>query len=148
MRHRQDGARALGGKAPQAPASKPEVVPVVEEEPVVTKRQRRTGSVKVQKRVRQETRRIAVPLVRESVDVKRVPIGREVTGVPPVRSDGDRIVVPVIEEELVVAKRLILKEEIHLIRRRAEHVSEQDVVLRGEEVEIQRRQASRRRRRQ
>ena|ERR1700761_7550732 len=50
------------------------------------------------------------------VQVERVPIGRIVTAVPPVREDGDTTILPVVEEVIVVERRLILKEEVHIRR--------------------------------
>jgi hypothetical protein len=38
---------------------------------------------------------------------------------PSIRRKGDTVIVPVVQEELVVTKRLVLKEEIHLIKHRA-----------------------------
>jgi len=45
-----------------------------------------------------------------------VAIGREVSEAPAVRTDGDVTIVPVMEEVLVVEKRLMLVEEIHIRR--------------------------------
>lgn len=45
------------------------------------------------------------------MQVTRMPIDAEVTTPPGVRVEGDTTIVPVIEEVLVVEKRLILKEE-------------------------------------
>ncbi|NKW82722.1 DUF2382 domain-containing protein [Ochrobactrum pecoris] len=52
----------------------------------------------------------------ENVEVTRVAIGREVSEAPAVRTDGDVTIVPVMEEVLVVEKRLMLVEEIHIRR--------------------------------
>ncbi|TPG44309.1 DUF2382 domain-containing protein [Roseomonas nepalensis] len=46
--------------------------------------------------------------------VEHVPIGREVSELPVTRQEGNVIIVPVVEEVLVVTKKLVLKEEIHL----------------------------------
>src|SRR5689334_21461416 len=93
------------------------VIPVVEEEVVAGAKPVKTGSVRVDKHVEQRVRRIQAPLVHEEVEVKRVPVNRVVEQVPTVRRKGAVIIVPVVEEELVVTKRLVLKEEIHLIKR-------------------------------
>ena len=55
----------------------------------------------------------------ETVEVTRVPIDKVVETAPEIRTDGDVTIVPVLEEVLVVEKRLVLKEELH-IRRRVE----------------------------
>ena len=45
-----------------------------------------------------------------------MPIDREVEAAPAVRTAGDTTVVPVLEEVLVVEKRLVLKEEVRIRR--------------------------------
>lgn len=55
----------------------------------------------------------------ETVEVTRVALNQPVTGArPEMRQEGDVTIVPVFEEVLVVEKRLVLKEELH-IRKRA-----------------------------
>jgi stress response protein YsnF len=76
--------------------------------------------------------------VHEEVEVKRVPVNRVVEQVPTVRRKGAVIIVPVVEEELVVTKRLVLKEEIHLIKRRTRDRFVKDVTLERERAEVQR----------
>jgi stress response protein YsnF len=51
-----------------------------------------------------------------SVEVERVPIGRVIDAVPAVKDEGDLLVVPVVEETVVVERRLVLKEELHIRR--------------------------------
>jgi uncharacterized protein (TIGR02271 family) len=114
------------------------VIPVVEEEVVAGAKPVKTGSVRVDKHVEQRVRRIQAPLVHEEVEVKRVPVNRVVEQVPTVRRKGAVIIVPVVEEELVVTKRLVLKEEIHLIKRRTRDRFVKDVTLERERAEVQR----------
>lgn len=52
------------------------------------------------------------------VEVTRVRVEREVDAAPPVRQEGDVTIISLVEEVLVLTKRLILREEIH-VRRRA-----------------------------
>jgi uncharacterized protein (TIGR02271 family) len=114
------------------------VIPVVEEEVVAGARAVKTGGVRVDKHVDQRIRRIQVPLLQEQVEVRRVPVNRVVTEAPSVRRKGDVVIVPVVEEELIVTKRLVLKEEIHLIRRRTKDRFVKDVTLDRERAEIHR----------
>jgi uncharacterized protein (TIGR02271 family) len=117
------------------------VLPVVEEEVVVTRERRRTGAVRVEMRVTEAVHHVAVPLIREAVDIQRVPVGQEIATVPSVHEREDRVIIPVVEEEVVIRKRLVLREEIHLLKRRTEQVHEEDVTLRKDEVRIERRHA-------
>jgi uncharacterized protein (TIGR02271 family) len=111
-----------------------------EEELEVGTREREAGAVRVRKRVRTERERIRVPKKRVEVTVERVPVEGEAVSAegevakPEIRED--EIVVPVIEEEVVVEKRPVVKEEIRI---RKDVVEETEVVeedLRREEIEV------------
>jgi len=111
-------------------------IPVVREELVVGKEVLDHGGVRIQKRVDEREHLVEQPLLREGVTVERIPIGQPVTIAPAVREEGDRLIIPVLEEVLVVEKRLILKEEIHIIRHRTEEVLRERVLLREEHVDL------------
>src|SRR3954470_22218552 len=87
------------------------VIPVIEEDVVAGARPVKTGSVRVDKHVEKRIRRVEAPLLHEDVEVRHVPINKVVSEAPSVRRHGDTIIVPVVEEELVITKRLVLKEE-------------------------------------
>lgn len=102
-----------------------EIIPLVQEELVVSKQLRETGKVRVRTEVQWHTGHARADLFSDDVEVERVPVGREVASVPPVREEGDTTIIPVVEEILVVEKRLLLKEEVHLKRvRSVEHLDE------------------------
>jgi stress response protein YsnF len=75
-------------------------------------------------------------LKRTNVEIKRVPIGRIVDAAPPVRTEGDTIIVPVMEEIVVVERRLLLKEEIVLHRVHTFERHRENVPLREQEAVI------------
>jgi hypothetical protein len=112
------------------------VVPVVREELQVGKRTEERGSVVVHVVPTLRTEVVDVPLAEERVEVERVPVNRFVTGVQPVRQDGDVTVVPVYEEVLVVERRLMLKEEVRVTRRRQVRPERRQVELRAEDVHV------------
>jgi uncharacterized protein (TIGR02271 family) len=114
------------------------VVPVVAESLRVERRAVETGRVRIHKTVEERAQEIDEPLLRERVEVERVPVGRVVETAPPVRHEGDTMVVPVLEEVLVVEKRLVLKEELRITRRREEAREPQRVTLRTETVSVER----------
>jgi len=121
------------------PIADPEtVVPVISEEVVPEKRTVRTGAVRVHKRVNAHTEHVEMPLTRETVDVRRVVVNKEVSSAPQTRTEGDTTIIPVVEEEIVVTKRLVLKEEIHLTKRRTVTTGNQDVTVGREEAEVER----------
>src|SRR5690606_31687528 len=55
-----------------------------------------------------------------------------------IRYEGDTMIVPVLEEVLVMQKRLLLEEEVRITRRRSEHRAPQRVMLREEHAEVER----------
>ncbi len=114
------------------------VVPVLEETLAVQKRVVPTGVVRVHKTVREREEVVDEPLMREQVDVERVAINQVVQAAPEVRREGDVLIIPVLEEVLVVEKRLLLKEEIRITMRKGEFHEPQSVTLRTEEISIQR----------
>jgi uncharacterized protein (TIGR02271 family) len=114
------------------------IMPVIVEELEVGKRKVETGRVRVTKTVRERVEVIDHPLLHEEVDIERVVINKLVDGPVPIRSEGDVTIIPVLEEVLVVEKRLMLKEELHIIKRRFETRDPQSVTLRGEEVTVER----------
>jgi len=72
--------------------------------------------------------------------VERHWINQPVTSAAPpeVRQQGDTTIYPVLEEVVVVEKRLMLREEVHVTRVRTESRSRQTVTLRTEKAEIRR----------
>ncbi len=126
-------------EAKPAPDGREEVVvPVIEEELVAGTRPVKTGGVRVDKHVETQTHRVEGPLFHEDVEVRRVPINRVVGERPSIRQKGETVIVPVVEEELVVTKRLVLKEEIHLIRRRTRERFVKEVKVDRESAAIRR----------
>jgi len=119
-------------------ASGEAVVPVVREELEVGKRKVETGRVRVTKSVREQEEVVDIPLLREHVDVERVPINRYLEGPVESRQEGDTLIIPLVEEVLVVEKRLMLKEELRITRRQVQESRPQRVTLRSEEAVVER----------
>jgi stress response protein YsnF len=114
------------------------VLPVIAERVVVQKRTRVTGRVRISKTVQEREELIDEPLVRQNVHVEHVPINRVVEGELPVRYDGDTMIIPVLEEVLVVEKRLMLKEELHITQRQEQIRQPQRIILRNEDITVER----------
>ena len=74
------------------------------------------GRVLVRKEVEELPRRLEVDAYVEDVTVEHVPIGRIVSEQEPAREEHGVYIVPIYEEQLVVVKRLLLKEEIRIHR--------------------------------
>jgi uncharacterized protein (TIGR02271 family) len=110
-----------------------------EEELRVDTTRREAGALRVRKRVRTELESVEVPVRREEVYVERVPVSREASAEIKIGEDEigeDEIVVPVIEEEVVVEKRPVVKEEVRI---RKDVVEDTEVVeedVRREEIDV------------
>jgi uncharacterized protein (TIGR02271 family) len=113
------------------------VIPVIVEEVDIQKRPVETGKVRITKVVHEREAVVDEPLLRDEVEVERVPIERLVEKVMPVRYEGDTTIIPILEEVLVVEKRLMLKEELHIRKRRVEVRQPQGVTLRREEAHVE-----------
>lgn len=114
------------------------VVPVVEEELSVTKQRIERGGVRIVKTVSERVETVDIPLLEEQTEVERVAVNRMVESAPPVRFEGDVMVVPVLEEVIVTEKRLMLREELRIRKRQVEVSKPQQVTLRREEVNVER----------
>jgi len=105
-----------------------------EEELAAGTREREAGQLKVRKRVRTDRETIEVPTRHEEVSVERVPVEGEASEA---EIGEDEVVVPVTEEEVVVGKRAVAKEEVRI---RKDVVEDTEVVeenVRREEVEVE-----------
>jgi uncharacterized protein (TIGR02271 family) len=114
------------------------VIPVVAEQLQVGRQAVETGRVRIHKVVREEQEVVDQPILHEEVVVERVPINRVVETAPQPRQEGDTLIFPVLEEVLVVERRLMLKEEVRVSKRVTETRDPQTVTLRSEEVKIER----------
>ena len=104
-----------------------------EEELRAGTRERQAGEVGVRKTVRTDRERIEVPTRHEEVTVDRVPVEGEATEA---EIGEDEVSVPLTEEQVVVEKRPVAKEEVRI---RKEVVEDTEVVeedVRREEVDI------------
>ena len=113
-----------------------EVVRLVEETAQVGKRQVEGGGARVHVGVSEHDQTVQALLMRQDVSVERVAVGRVVHEKPPMRQEGDTVVVPVLEEVLVTEKRLMLKEELRIRITEQSHVETQVVRLRRETATI------------
>ena len=114
-----------------------QVLPLYSEELSVSRRKVERG-VRVHVRTISHDHLIDESVAHETVEVERVAIGRPVDAAPPVREEGDTTVISVVEEILVVERRLILKEEIRLRRSRVTEQHREMVTLREQQAVIER----------
>jgi uncharacterized protein (TIGR02271 family) len=112
------------------------VVPVTEEKVTVEKRVVEKGRIQIHKTVHEHTELIDQPLHTEQVEIERVAINRVINEPVSIRHEGDTTIIPLLEEMLVVEKRLVLREEVHIKKLRTTVHDPQEVTLRQERVEI------------
>ncbi len=112
-------------------------IPVVEEQATVDKVDR-ISRVRVRTETESHDTIASAELQGEEVEITRVPVNQEVDAVPEVRTQGDVTVLPVLEEVLVVEKRLFLKEEVHVRHRKTSESVEIPVTLRRQNAVVER----------
>jgi len=139
-RRRSAGARKRppGPSGGIDPAADRVVLPLLAEKIAVSKRRVATGRVRVAKTTRQYDHLVDELLAHEKVEIERIAIGEPVEEMPPVREEGNTIVIPVVEEIVVVERRLVLKEEIRVRRVATTQRHQEQVKLRKQEVVITR----------
>ena len=115
----------------------PLVVPVLQEVLTVHTSPVETGRVRLRKSVHEHEEVVEPLLLHDEVVIERVPVNRVVEGPISMRSEEETLIIPVLEEVLVIEKRLLLKEEVRVTTRRVETRTPQRVTLRREEVTVE-----------
>ena len=113
-------------------------VPVLEENLHVGVAKVETGRVHASKKVHEEDLIVSGPVTNDELSIERVPMNTYIDFAPQIRHEGDTMIIPVVEEEVVVQTRLKLVEEVRITRRQVERTVERPVTLRKEEVVIER----------
>lgn len=114
------------------------IIPVIEETATIEKRVVESGKVRISKHAVEVEEVVDVPLLSEKVSVERVPVNQVVAERLPTRYDGDTLIIPVIEEQVVLQKRLVLVEELHIKKQTVESHTSERVTLLKEKVEVTR----------
>ena len=113
------------------------VIPLLAEQLNIARQKVLTGGVRVHKTVSERTQTVDEPTLKEELEIQRVNVNRFVEEAPAVRYEGDVMIVPLLEEVLVIEKKLVLREEIRIITRRNTLRNPQQVVLRREEATLE-----------
>src|SRR3954452_890297 len=114
------------------------VVPLVSEELHVGKRTVTSGRVRIRTGVEEREEIARLSLASEEPEITRVPVDREVDAPPAIRTEGDVTIVPVLEEVMVIEKRLVLREELHIRRRVSHETFDAPVTLRRQTAVVER----------
>ncbi|MEO7578941.1 MAG: YsnF/AvaK domain-containing protein [Massilia sp.] len=138
--HLQEHTRMAAESIPPAGTGSV-VIPVHQEELRVDTRQVDAGrGVRIHKHVTERPQQVDEILHADVIDVRHVVVDKIVAldDAPASRQEGDTLIIPVLEEVLVVERRLRIKEEIHITTTEREERHSETVLLKSEEVEIER----------
>jgi uncharacterized protein (TIGR02271 family) len=114
------------------------VIPVIEEYVTLDKQEVEVGRLHIRKKIKEQDEIISIPLFHDDFNIEHVKVGKQVDGaLPEVRFEGDTIVIPVLREEVIIQKRLMLVEEVRITKNKIVSNYEQQVTLRKEEVVIE-----------
>ena len=114
------------------------VIPIAEEQLHVGKEVVETGKVRLRKTVQEYETALDEMLAVRSYDVERIVLNQPVESAPPTRQEGDTTIYSLVEEQLVLTRQLVLKEELRVTRRDTERHDTQPVTLRREVLEVER----------
>jgi len=130
----------LGEDDPQAeppvPVEDDAVLRLLAEELSVGRRQVETGRLQIRRTTRERIAEVDEELHRLDAEIERRPVGTFVDARPEVRETEDEIVIPVVEEVVVVERRLMLREEICIRKVRRSERHREQVRLRVQEADI------------
>lgn len=115
-----------------------DVLTLAEERAVITKRRYESGVVRVRTVTESADHIERAALEFETAEVTHHPVNQFVDAMPQPREEGDLTIFPVVEERLVVEKRLFVTEEIHIRRVRRTEEVELPVSLRRQHAVVER----------
>ncbi len=115
-----------------------QVLELLEESLAVDRRTVSGATVRVSTTTSLREQLVEETLTRESAEIERVAVGRVVERTPDIRHEGDVTIIPVMEEVLVLERRLVLKEEVRIRRVRTTETHRETVQLREQAALVSR----------
>jgi uncharacterized protein (TIGR02271 family) len=113
-------------------------IPLHVEEISVSRREIKKATVQVALVTGTREQLIDEELTHVRVEIERFSIDQTVEAVPPIRQEGDITIIPVVEEVVIVERRLVLKEEVRVRRVSTKEQHQETVVLRQQEAVVTR----------
>ena len=113
-------------------------IPLHVEEVSVSRGEIKKANVQIALNTRTREQLIDEELTHVRVEIERVPIDQPVEAVPPIRQEGYITIIPVVEEVVIVERRLVLKEEVRVRRVSTKEQHQETVVLRQQEAVVTR----------
>ncbi|WP_338768135.1 YsnF/AvaK domain-containing protein [Bernardetia sp. ABR2-2B] len=119
------------------------IIPVMEEKIHIEKEIIESGKVQIIKKVDEQKSKVEVPINHTEVQVERKAINKYVEQNPAaIRQEGDTTIVSVLKEVVVVQKKTLLVEEIHITKTQKQEIHTEDVTLKSEKVSVERQDMS------
>ena len=117
------------------------VLPLLEEALRLGKRRVETGRVRISVSTANDERLVRETLRTERAEVEHVQVNRDLAegeAAPVARWEDDgTLVVPVVEEILIIERRLVLREEVRLRLVAVDEVVEQSITLRRQQANVE-----------
>ena len=114
-------------------------IPVINEELHIDKEVIESGKIRIIKKVNEEKSTVEVPIKHTEVNVERKPINEYVNEHhQAIRYEGDTMIVSVLKEVVVVQKKILLVEELHINKTQKQEIHTEEVTLKSENVLIER----------
>jgi stress response protein YsnF len=117
------------------------VLPIVEEELQVGKRRIESERIQVRMLTDLAEELVRQELAGEHLEVERVPMDLLIepgSDLPRIRTEGSVTIFPVLEEVVVVEKRLRLKEEVRITKRVTTETTETPIMVRKQRAIVER----------
>ena len=140
LRHAPDGGFAIAARWRELVHEDHDryEIPVIAEHVTVDVRKRLREAVRVRRSIVREDRLVETPLTEERLEVDRVPVDTVSDSLPQPRREADLLVIPVVEEEVVVVRRYRVREELRIRVVRDQRIDRQTITLRRHEISIER----------
>jgi uncharacterized protein (TIGR02271 family) len=113
-------------------------VPIIEERARIEKKMVDKSVVRITTSFNAHTEHLTQELTSEDVLVERVPVDREIDSIPQIREEADALIIPVVEQRVVIEKRWVLREELHVRKKKRTDTVEIPVTLHSSEVSVER----------
>ena len=114
-----------------------QVIELRQEELVPHTEMQEVGEARIHTWIQEVPARLEVDAYTEEVEVEHVPVGQVVSERKPPWQEDDVLIVPIYEEQLVVSKRLVMREQIRVRRVGSQRRELFEDTLRRERLEVE-----------
>lgn len=115
---------------------KSKTIPVIEEKLNIDIQSVEKSKTHISKQVHEENVTVDIPLIHENIEIQRVAKNISIDTPPEVRYEGNTMIIPIIKEEVIIQKKLVLVEEVHVTKHKTEVHEPKQVKLRKEEIRL------------